>query len=362
LYAIKNFEPTLSLCTIFYFVVLIRQQRFYFLLWKEDMEAKLLWKEPAFRSSVTLTPVRKLLVSKQSKFQDLKVADLQGLGRVLLTDGFTQSAEVDEFCYHESLVHPAMLLHPYPRHVFLGGGGEGGTLREVLKHPTVEKVVMVDIDKELVDFCREYLPQWSNGAFEDKRVELHYEDARAYLRNCKKDRNQSFDVVIMDVCDPSKDSAVVKLYEQEFYQELKHSGVLHAGFVFVTQSGPAGLCSLQEVGSVIHHTLRQVFPHVVPYRASISSFFDEWGFNIAYDSKEIAPPDKMTAEDVERRLQMRFPEDKLKFYNASCHLHLFGLPKCISEIYANETRIIKSETPYFMNTEYEQQVGEFVSC
>src|SRR4051812_44514195 len=112
-----------------------------------------IWREPIYKSAVSEVPVKSVLAEKKSKFQDLKVVDLEGFGRTLITDSFTQSAQSDEALYHETLCHPALIMHPHPRHVMICGGGEGSCLREVLKHNTVTKVVMVDLDKDLVDFA-----------------------------------------------------------------------------------------------------------------------------------------------------------------------------------------------------------------
>ena len=96
-------------------------------------------------------------------------------------DGKIQSSEMDEFIYHEALTHPPMITHPHPETVFIAGGGEGATLREVLAHTSVKRAVMVDIDEEAVDICRRFLPFLSQGSFEDDRAELLYLDAREYL-------------------------------------------------------------------------------------------------------------------------------------------------------------------------------------
>src|SRR3989338_9191628 len=103
---------------------------------------------------------------KQTQFQQIEILDTKSYGRCLVLDGKMQSSEVDEYIYHEALVHPAMLTHPHPEKVFIVGGGEGATLREILRHKSVKQVLMVDIDQEVVESCKLYLPQWSQGAFD----------------------------------------------------------------------------------------------------------------------------------------------------------------------------------------------------
>ena len=111
--------------------------------------------------------VRQVLYSGRTAYQMVDVVDSDVYGLSLILDGKTQSTERDEHIYHEALVHPAMLMHRSPRSVFIGGGGEGGTLREVLAHRSVERVVMLDLDREVVDLCRQYLPQHHQGSFDD---------------------------------------------------------------------------------------------------------------------------------------------------------------------------------------------------
>ena len=142
--------------------------------------------------------VRQVLYSGETAYQRVEILESELFGRSLVLDGKTQSTERDEHLYHEALVHPAMLLHLGPRTVFIGGGGEGGTLREVLAHRSVERVVMLDLDREVVDLCRRYLPQHHQGSFNDPRVELCHQDAREYLANS----DERFDVMIMDLVDP----------------------------------------------------------------------------------------------------------------------------------------------------------------
>jgi thermospermine synthase len=112
-----------------------------------------------------------------SEYQDIALLDTKRFGKVLVIDGKMQSAERDEFIYHECLIHPALLFHPNPKTVFIMGGGEGSAAREILKHTTIEKVVMCDIDQEVVDFCRRFLTV-NSDAFCNKKLELVIKDAK----------------------------------------------------------------------------------------------------------------------------------------------------------------------------------------
>ena len=135
------------------------------------------------RSVMTAYGTTRTLYRGRSRFQSIELAENPELGKLLLLDNELQSASSDEFIYHETLVHPAMLAHPNPRQVVILGGGEGGTLREVLKHPSVERAIMIDIDREVVEACRRFLPEQSDGAFEDPRAELVFDDSPARRRS-----------------------------------------------------------------------------------------------------------------------------------------------------------------------------------
>ncbi|CAI8031258.1 Polyamine aminopropyltransferase [Geodia barretti] len=144
-------------------------------------------------------------------------------------------------------------MHPDPRHVFIGGGGEGGTLREILAHRSVEHVVMVDLDQQVVDLCREHLPQHHQGAFDDPRAELVFGDAREYLENS----SQQFDVMVMDLVDPLEGGPAYLLYTEEYYNIARAR--LKPGGMLVTQSGPARYLSLHECFTTIFKTLDTIF-------------------------------------------------------------------------------------------------------
>ena len=165
----------------------------------------------------TMLQVRQVLYAGSTAYQKVEVLESDLFGRSLILDGKTQSTEKDEHIYHEGLVHPAMLRHPDPHSVFIGGGGEGATLREVLAHKSVTNVSMVDLDGEVVELCRKFLPQHHQGSFDDPRVKLLHEDARGYLQNCE----ETFDVMVMDLVDPLEAGTAYLLYTEEFYQIVK---------------------------------------------------------------------------------------------------------------------------------------------
>jgi len=281
--------------------------------------------------------VREVLHSGQTAYQKVEVLDSSVFGRSLVLDGKTQSTERDEHIYHEALVHPAMLMHPGPRSVFIGGGGEGGTLREVLAHHAVEKVVMLDLDSEVVALCRRYLPQHHQGSFEDPRLELLYQDAREFLESCQ----DSFDVMIMDLVDPLEGGTAYRLYTEEYYRIVQSR--LNAGGILVTQSGPAGLLSHHECFTTIARTLGSIFRWTVPTQVHVPAFQTLWGIILASDS----PLPQLSDDQVNGLLADRINKE-LKFYDGESHRNMFALPKYLREGIKLESRINRDASPVFM--------------
>src|SRR4030042_3664010 len=144
---------------------------------------------------VQIHSIKQVLYSGRTEFQSVDIVDSAEFGTCLVLDGKIQSSECDEFIYHEALVHPAMLSHPNPETAFIAGGGEGATLREVLCHKSLKKVVMVDIDQQVVEICRRSLPTIHQNSFDDPRAEIRFTDARKYL----EETNNTFDVIIIDL-------------------------------------------------------------------------------------------------------------------------------------------------------------------
>lgn len=287
-------------------------------------------------TSAHMYGVDEVLYHGRSKYQDIMVAVLKDLGKALILDGKTQSAIIDEFVYHEALVHPAMILHGSPRKVLILGGGEGATAREVLRFKTVERVVMVDIDEEVIRVAREYLPEWHRGAFDDPRLELLIMDGLKYV----EEASEKFDVIIADLADPLEAGPAYKLYTKEYYERLK--SLLNPGGVFVTQATSPTITTYTH--AVIYNTIKSVFKHATPYHAYVRSFDGVWGFVLASDSKD---PASLTPEAVDAYLAANVVGEN-RFYEGAVHQAMFTMPKHIRKEIEKVKEVATLDNPVFM--------------
>ncbi len=259
--------------------------------------------------------VKKVLYQGRTKFQRVDLFDLYAFGKTLFLDGKLQSAQIDERVYHEALVHPALLFHRSPAKVLIAGGGEGATLREVLRHPTVEKAVMVDIDGELVDVCKKYMPEWSQGAFEDERSEIIIGDARKYVF----ETDEKFDVVISDLTEPVEEGPSISLYTLEFLSRIRE--ILDEDGFYVAQAGSADPLYNRFVTG-LYRTLTEVFEHVSVYVTYIFSFQLLWAFVLA--SRKSSPLD-IEPSELRNRMKSRGLKE-LYFLNPDVMKSMFSLP------------------------------------
>ncbi|MCP4481522.1 MAG: methyltransferase domain-containing protein [bacterium] len=298
------------------------------------------WLEEMFTSEEKHSyKIKDILINTKTAFQKVMLLEMETYKKTLVLDGEVQSTELDEYIYHESIVHPAMLLHPNPKRVLILGGGEGATLREVLKYKSLEEVVMVDIDGEVVDFCRKYLQIFHQGSFDDPRATLVINDAKDYLAN----HDAKFDVIISDLCCPIEGSPSCFLYTIEFYQILKKH--LTEKGVLLVQSGPGDIPGFK-VFSSINATLKEVFAKVIPFSSYVPSFIIPWGFNIAVND---ASQDILAFSDnIEVFLGEKLIVDNLKYYDSGAHLRMFSMPKHLRNILANEVNIITDKNPCFL--------------
>ena len=293
----------------------------------------------------TITPdliqaerVTEVLYEGRTEFQEVVIVDGLCFGRTLLLDGKTQSTEMDEFVYHEALVHPSLIAHPEPQQVFVAGGGEGATIREVLSHKSVTRVVMVDIDREVVELCRKHLPNHHRGSFDDPRVELHHADALKFL----EDTQDRFDVVIIDLPDPLEVGPAYMLFTQEFYHLVKDR--LTPQGLMVAQSGHTGPTFYEQCFSTVAKTIGTVFPAVYASEVFIPSYGSTWGFVIG----SLGPdPTSLSVEEVDLRIGKRVGA-QLRFFDGLTQRGMFSVPKYLRDAIANETRIITKDGPLFV--------------
>ncbi len=271
-------------------------------------------------------------------YQHVVVQDGAEFGRSLVLDDKTQSTEVDEFVYHEGLVHPAMIAHTAPGSVFVAGGGEGATIREALRHSAVERVVMVDIDAKVVELCREYLPNHHQGSFDDPRVELVIADALSYLEAT----DERFDIMVIDVPDPLEAGPAYSLYTQEFYRLARSR--LRDGGSLVTQSGPTGPSFYEQCFSAVANTIGSVFPTVALTETFVPAFGSTWGFVIGSLG---ADPADLSPRETDARIANRVSGD-LRYFDGVTLRGMTSVPKYLRRYVAEEKRIITANNPLFV--------------
>lgn len=232
--------------------------------------------------------VRERILSRSTPYQTLEVVDTEALGRVLLLDGRIMVTGRDEAFYHEMLVHPALLRHPAPRRVAVVGGGDGGALREVLRHP-VEEATLIEIDREVIAACREHLGEVGQGAWEDPRVRIVISPAEEFLPGAP----EAFDALIVDSTDPIGPGEA--LFSPEFLRACRRA--LRPGGIAAFQAGspfyaPAVLRDLAA-------ELRSLFRSVTPYLGFVPSYPSGlWAYVLASDGAA-------SAEEVEARFRAR---------------------------------------------------------
>jgi len=284
--------------------------------------------------------IKQVVYSGKTKFQNIDIIDTGSFGLCLVLDGRIQSSQSDEFIYHEALVHPAMLCHPNPVNIVIAGGGEGAALREVLAYKTVQKVVMVDIDKEVIDICRRFLPDFHQGSFDDQRTDIVISDARKYLQGIK----DWFDVAIIDLVEPLEESPASFLYTREFYQIVKESlkvdGIMSVQACASGWTGPENFIA-------INNTLKSVFSIIRPYQVYVPSFVELWGF--ATGSANLDPI-SLSSEEVDSRIAKRLSKE-IKSLDGTGFSGLFLLPKYLRQQMAEPGRIVTDKNPLLTYSE-----------
>ena len=266
--------------------------------------------------------LKKMLFEHREGLQHLAIFESEFFGRVLSLDGIIQTTEADEFMYHEMMVHVPILSCREVKKVLIIGGGDGGILREVVKHQQVETITMVEIDKAVVDMCCEYLPRHSDGAFEDPRLELVIGDGAEFV----KQTEGSFDVIISDSTDPVGPGEV--LFDQDFYTHA--SRILAADGMMVTQNG-VPFYQPQEVTNT-YQRMQRCFASNGFYTVAVPTYVGgvmtlAWARKLSLAAHQ----ESLLLERIANNLQ-HSGLGKTKYYSPEVHRASFALPEYIKNL------------------------------
>lgn len=276
-----------------------------------------LWYSEKHTPSVKFSiQVDKQLYSGTSRFQRIDVFESREFGRFLTLDGFMMLTEKDEFIYHEMITHVPMAVHPSVRQVLVIGAGDGGVVRELTRYQSIERIDMVEIDEQVVQVCREYLPQTACG-FEDKRVHIFYEDGLKFIRRCEN----SYDLIIVDSTDPfgPGEGLFTKEFYGNCYNALKEDGIMvnqHESPFYEDDA-----IAMQRA----HKRIVESFKISRVYQAHIPTYpSGHWLFGFA--SKKYHPVADLHAK------QWNELGLKTRYYNTNLHKGAFALPNYVEEM------------------------------
>lgn len=259
--------------------------------------------------------IKEVLFSEQSPFQKVEIIDSDSaLGKILTLDDLMMTTEGDEFFYHEMISHIPMMNHKCPKSVLVIGGGDGGTVREVLKHDTVERVVLCEIDGMVIDACKKYLPAIA-GKLDDPRVEILVEDAIEYIKN----KENEFDIVLIDSTDPMGPGE--GLFTEEFYINVKKS-LKKGGIVSAQSESP--VVNKEEIKKM-YNLLKKVFPITSTYTSPIPTYpggYWAWAF-CSIDVEPLSYIDERRCEAITKTC---------KVYNKEYHMARFALPNFLKNL------------------------------
>ena len=281
----------------------------------KDSKNKEIWmeEEDSFNGVVLKFLCRKILFSGQSPYQKVEVVESQGLGRVLLNDRIIMICENDEFVYHDMIAHVPLFVHPNPKKVLIIGGGDGGSAREVLRHPQVELCQNVEIDAMVVEACRKYIPQTA-CSFSNPKVELIIGDGVEFVKNTKT----KYDVILVDSTDPI--GPAVPLFGKPFYENvwkaLADDGI-------VVAQGESPFYNFEQQVQLVR-IVQSLFPTVLPYHFGNMSYPGGlWSFVLG--SKKYHPVEDFQPTRVEKSGL------KCKYYNPAIHKAAFASPSFVQK-------------------------------
>lgn len=263
------------------------------------------------------------LARKQSAYQLIEVFETADLGRLMRIDGANMTSDRDEFFYHENLVHPAAIAHPNPRDVLIIGGGDGGSSEEVLKHPSVARCVLAELDGDVIELSKSYLPNVHRNVFADARLHVRVGDGMAYVRDAHRNPSDRFDLIYLDLTDPH--GAAEALYAPAFFRECKN--ILREGGALILHIGSPLSHASRVIAS--NANIHAVFQHAAPYFVHIPIYAATWGFVVASDQLDIGA---ISAPEIDARLASRRIGHR-QFYNGATHHAMLAQPEYIKPMF-----------------------------
>ena len=261
----------------------------------------------------------RVLFDSETEHQRLIIFENGDYGRVMMLDGIVQLSTRDEFVYHEMMAHVPLFAHGKAKKTLIVGGGDGGVLREVLKHPEVKSATLCEIDRSVIDLCREHFPDVSAGAFDDKRTRVVIADGTKFMH----ETDERFDVIMVDSTDPIGPGAV--LFTREFYTDCRRA--LAPGGVLVAQNGLPFLQPAELKQSVSY--FRDLFGDAFAYIATTPSYFGgSMSYGWATDNMKLR---RRKLRKIERSYKKAgsFPT---RYWRPDIHLAAFALPNYIREL------------------------------
>lgn len=292
--------------------------------------------------------VTEILAASNTEWQSMQIVQSGVLGRALVLDGKWQSCTGDEHLYHEPLVQPACvalaLAGQAPKTALILGGGEGATLREVLRWSSIERAAMVDIDGEVVEACKKHLHEMHRGCFDDPRADVVIGDALRYIDDPANAPDGGWDLVISDLSDPIEDGPSFMLFTKEYFADIKK--VMRPGGALVVQSGPVSPSEMFRHAR-LSRTLRDVFGKTMSLTSHIAGYVNPWSFIIATDGDLEPPVDASKVDAVLARSLREIGSDDvgLRCVDGPAMAGLFGLTKELRLAIEGETEVYTKERP-----------------
>lgn len=255
--------------------------------------------------------VKRTLHTEQTDFQSLAMIETNEWGNMLVLDDMVMTTQKDEFVYHEMIAHVPLFTHPNPKQVLVVGGGDGGVIREILKHPSVEQAVLVEIDGKVITYSKQYLPDIAE-ALDDPRVEVKIADGFMHIAESEA----AYDIILVDSTEPV--GPAVQLFSKGFYagiaKALKEDGI------FVAQSDNPWFKA--DLIRQVYQDVKEIFPITKLYTANIPTYPSGlWTFTLGSKTYDPTNHEAIRSQVI-----------KTKYYTEDIHFASFALPKFVKDL------------------------------